>query len=84
MAAHTGLLTPEEAARDVVRLAVPCGDLLTGRIPSALYGELAEALGAVLKARSTIASDLRSHDQESLGDEVIALQGEGADERPAV
>jgi hypothetical protein len=51
-AAQSGMLTPEEAARGIAHLAVPCGDLFAGRVPSApLYGKLAEALGAILKAR---------------------------------
>jgi hypothetical protein len=51
-AAQSGMLKPEEAARGVAHLAVPCGDLFAGRVPTApFYGELAEALGAILRAR---------------------------------
>jgi hypothetical protein len=84
VAAHEGLLTAEEAAKGAARLAVPCADLFSGLQAGALYySELAEALGAVLKARFTAASDLQG---EELGDDDdgVTFERAGRDERPEV
>jgi hypothetical protein len=73
-AAQAELLTPEEVARGVAHLALPCGDLFTVRVPNAPhYGELAEALGAILKARFTGGADFR--EDEEMGVQA-GLQGE--------
>lgn len=80
VAAEQGLLTAEEAERGAARLALPCAELFSRLRAAALYAELAEALGAVLKARFTAASDLRA---EELGDDdSVASEGDGRDERP--
>jgi hypothetical protein len=52
LAAHAGLLTPEQAARGATRVAANLAHLFGVNISESLYLELAEALGEVLKARS--------------------------------
>jgi hypothetical protein len=64
-AAHAGFLTREQAARGAAHIGL-CADLFSSQTSQGKYLELAEALGAIIRARSASARDLTLQEDEPM------------------